>query len=997
MINTITYLLKTKKALIIQTYPNQQLLTLMTDRIHEVANLGESILIINTDGETDSVFSAGISEYLNIIHQHTILTLLKKLKSHQNDWLKNLGLIIIESGSEIFYDVNKWELAFYLLQDKFLKLQRKDFPNLCVLIEPHRAIEPAIKEALPLFDTLALTYNETTAWAETSVHIPKESIKTQWWTIWSSKESQDYLNKIRPNNTGRNVGIIAPLAQFAGQRTIDKKNNLALMDTHSGEIDRLENYAENELSILYHLEPDISWQTLKQFKDFAGCLTVYCHFGNPWATLHKLSYCFQDNILCNVIANNVLLLDYFLDNAHCFAEVPLEPLAPRIKRNSAHNTIFILLQRLKNLKQIPLYTIRSAINAIDDIDEYTSHLDSYAKFIELTKKYFGEATANQLSLTSAYEWHAKHHKYEVAYYVCFLNEHLNITIDWLEPVKILDGNTVFEEISKEHLYQNFWVGKLVLYFGKVFQVVKINPDKNIVNISHCSNKLLMDYRVQKEILIDNPINDVNKINSLSTHIIYGDNHLKIDTFTLSYCITSKHVVANDSQWARDAFIFKDVSFSKRAYQFGRAIRISLFNNDGKPLFTDNTALAFSAWLNEASITLFPKSYQYFVCAPQILDDHNRPQNTITDYCIPKLCYLDTLGDYPCVWVFEDSQTDMGLVHSIYDNYAYLIDLCYDWLKWYLIDLPTPKHSQVCLQNEHYKISNWFGFGHAEMDKAIDLMGLKTLLEQVFDNRGIFNLTARRKNVTAELPINKYLDDNYKTLHHIDCDICGVNISPEQPSVALSDGRISCQPCHDVAVTSIETLREIYEKVIERFFAEQLEITHFAQFDIALVDQKVISSKQDKTFIPTSSFDNRAIGLASMHTDSATYQNDNLNYTILIESGHNLESTASTLVHELCHIWQYQSLDYDKLQADYGKYLIEGQAIWTEELFLDYLNKHHFNYFDAERLQIQQQKLDAIKLKDDEYGKGYQLLKAKLNHEFGGSLSAYKWLKKHYNK
>lgn len=994
--DTIANLLKTKKALVIQGYPSHQMLSTITNRIHDVANTGKNILIINTN--QDSVFATTIAGHLNIIHQYTIIKLIEKLKNNHDSWLKKLGLIIVESGTDIFHDVNQWELAFYLLQDRFLRLQLKDFPSLCVLIEPRRATEPAIKEALPLFDTLELKHNETNAWGETSVHVPKENIKTQWWTIWSSKESQEYLNKIRPNNTGRNVGIIAPLSQFAGQRGIDKKNNLAFMDRKSGELDRLENYAENELFILYRLEEELSWQTLHQFDNFSGCITTYCESGNSWATLHKISHGFQGNILCNVIANNVLLLDYLLYNAACFAEVPLQPLAPRIKRNSAYNTIFMLLQRLKYLKQLSLYTIRSAITAIDDIDGYDTHLDGYDTFINLVKKYFGKATSDQLSLKSSYEWNDKNQKYEVEYDVCFLNEHLNINVDWLEPVSVIDGNTVFEQISKEHVYQNFWVGKLVLYFGKVFQVTKINIEDNIINISHCGNKLLMDYRVQKEINIDNPINNKNKIDSLSSQILYGDNHFHIETFTLSYRITSKNIVANDSKWARESFVFKDVEFSERVYKFGRAIRISLFDSDGKPLFTDNTALAFSAWLNEASITLFPESHEYFISAPQMLDKNNRPNSVITNYCIPELIYAEHLDKYPCVWIFEDSQTDMGLVHSIYDNHAYLLDICYDWLEWYFVDLPaTQNQAQVCLQNEKYTATHWFGFGSNTTDKNIDLVGLKNLLESVFSNRGIFNLTTRRKNVKIEIPTNKYLDDKNKDAHHVDCDICGVNIAPETPSVSLSDGRISCQSCHDTAVTSIDDLRSIYENILVDFFAEKFAV-NFAYFDIALVDQKVISAKQNKDFIPTSSFDTRAIGLAVLHyADSATSQDSEQQYTVMIESGHNLESSASTLAHELCHIWQYQNLDHDRLEKDYGKYLIEGQAVWTEEAFLNYVVEKGFDCFDMEKIKHQQKAIEARKLADDEYGKGYRLLKSKLASDLSSQHSAYKWLKKHYKK
>jgi hypothetical protein len=86
-------------------------------------------------------------------------------------------------------------------------------------------------------------------------------------------------------------------------------------------------------------------------------------------------------------------------------------------------------------------------------------------------------------------------------------------------------------------------------------------------------------------------------------------------------------------------------------------------------------------------------------------------------------------------------------------------------------------------------------------------------------------------------------------------------------------------------------------------------------------------KKEAGFMP------RAVGVAIKDRDG---------YSILIENGAPKLSAASTIAHELTHIWQYLNWDEKTIVRTYGKnnklIVYEGMAKWVEIQYLIFINE-----------------------------------------------------------
>ena len=114
--------------------------------------------------------------------------------------------------------------------------------------------------------------------------------------------------------------------------------------------------------------------------------------------------------------------------------------------------------------------------------------------------------------------------------------------------------------------------------------------------------------------------------------------------------------------------------------------------------------------------------------------------------------------------------------------------------------------------------------------------------------------------------------------------------------------------------------------------------------------------------------------------------------MLIESGFSPEATANTLVHELCHVWQYNHVNLGALDTQTGQLYIEGHAVWTEATFLKWITSRSIGQFKLERWQDVISSHEALKNGDTVYGEGYRLVNGHLSLF---DRSAFDWLRSSY--
>ena len=191
-----------------------------------------------------------------------------------------------------------------------------------------------------------------------------------------------------------------------------------------------------------------------------------------------------------------------------------------------------------------------------------------------------------------------------------------------------------------------------------------------------------------------------------------------------------------------------------------------------------------------------------------------------------------------------------------------------------------------------------------------------------------------------------------------CDFCGCELTGTEYEI-LADGRERCTACGKTAVKTAEEFVRMYREILknlDQFYG--IRIT--APVTVKMVNAKKLHRKLGKSFVPTGSQDGRILGVAIR---------DRSGYSILIENGSPRLKAVMTMVHELTHIWQYLNWDAKAIQRLYGSQeleIYEGMAKWSEIQYAYLLGETAA----AKRAEI------VTRLRDDEYGRGFNLYVAK---------------------
>lgn len=210
---------------------------------------------------------------------------------------------------------------------------------------------------------------------------------------------------------------------------------------------------------------------------------------------------------------------------------------------------------------------------------------------------------------------------------------------------------------------------------------------------------------------------------------------------------------------------------------------------------------------------------------------------------------------------------------------------------------------------------------------------------------------------AQQHIAKALEEAYnprRTDVHF-CDFCGCELTAIEYDV-LQDGRERCMGCGKTAVRTLDDFKRLFLQVRERM--ETLYGIHIkVPVVVRMISAEEMGRRIGKELTPTPGYDERAIGVAIRRGNR---------HTLYIENGAPRMSAASTIAHELTHIWQYLNWDERQIKRHYGarhaQMIYEGMAMWAEIQYLILIGEPAY----AKREEIN------ARLREDAYGIGFRL-------------------------
>ena len=991
------------QAVVLQTYPNVEVLNCLQALVGEVVADGRNVVVLGDARSTRavealrqewSVFLAQ-AHVAEIFHFGTgyigdVSQFIDVLRDPDHaHWISRIGLILVPRGEEVLARPYVWELMAYAVRDRFASSRSAMSLRTVVVLEPRRSPEPAIRDALPLYASEQGAGSR--AWSEAAAH-PRTADRL-WWNLWTSESSRDYFNPLRPANDRHFAGANVPLAQFAGRWGIQPQDNWLLFAPDSGDLDHVENLQRSLGHVLLTSAPAAPWDWATRAASHVGAVTISEDQGNPWRSLHRAASCFTGIPLVNLVVRSSLLCVYQIANAGYFSNAPLQPVSPLVSREVPFDTAMQLVQRLYVAGELPLDAIRDALVATDRQDPSSDPglIDPFNSFVHLVERELGSPIAEQLHCAIRTEWaqDAGTSTFdEVGYVFIASGEVARAPIAWLDEFDVADeAGTVFDRLRREHVSQQYWPRKVVLFEGKKFTVDKVDFDAKRVVITHDDERELPDYRPERVIMITQPSDHWTATRESFTESASNGLVVKFEAYRLSFSVSSSRVVRSFDHWAHPPQI-ESHEATERAVHGGRVARLQFIGQDGVSLLNARAAIALAAWLNEAAVTLLPEASKYIIVAPEV-DAEARPEHDATNLIVPLLKSEHAAATPGAVWIFEDSQSDLGVIRALADDFWYFLDVCFDWLSWSIDEYKHATADPGCLVNLPAPARDWFAFGAAERDPAIGLSDLKAALQgfqemfrEVWPNRR----TARGRSMVV----------NADGSVDVTCDICGTGLEAAVSCDVLPDGRMSCKPCSSVGVKSLNVLERLYREVVVPFYREAFGVADVSNVRVELVDQNDISRLQGKTFIPTSGFDMRAIGLAvrdGVHARSGT-RDEAGRHLIQIESGFSAETTACTLAHELCHVWQFNMLDFDAMKQAEGDLLIEGHALWVERQLVNSHAAVPNEMFTEGGWRKAGESIESLARSSGIYGEGFR----RINELLGSrDQSAFEWLRQRFAK
>lgn len=181
-------------------------------------------------------------------------------------------------------------------------------------------------------------------------------------------------------------------------------------------------------------------------------------------------------------------------------------------------------------------------------------------------------------------------------------------------------------------------------------------------------------------------------------------------------------------------------------------------------------------------------------------------------------------------------------------------------------------------------------------------------------------------------LNRYIGYRDPDAHQ--CDFCGRALPGAEYDV-LKDGRERCARCTATVVKTRQEFETLFAKTREGLCLKY-GINLPSSIEVKVVSQKKMAKVSgEKEFVPTKAFDPRTVGLAV---------NKKGTFSMYFENGTPKGSLTATAAHELTHIWQYSTWDWQAMEKRYGDdflAVVEGMAKWSEIQYLYLLNETAF--------------------------------------------------------
>lgn len=610
------------------------------------------------------------------------------------------------------------------------------------------------------------------------------------------------------------------------------------------------------------------------------------------------------SLLLHLVSPPYLLRDYLVDNIDFFSVSPLLPLTPHL----ANEKLVVALTLLERMTSAALPEER-ILHLLRRTDQDVEHVETGIAAL------FRELFELDLWALGAVSWEVRlvvtgSQVKEQRYYSLAKELRWNQAFLWMSPVQFVNKHGAhLGTVSSDHLYQTLMPGQVLAFYGKPYAWVDEDRAGRKVVFAHKTPEGELIYRPHLQIDFSGDClpqagerEEMTLLNGWKVRESLCETAFRVKTHGYQKFSPALHL-RDDG----DKYKGLDGEIPERSYRHGRIFRLQ-FDMNGKGYDQNRIGFTLAHLINEALPTLFPETHRFLHVSTPLPDDYF--SNSCLEKIHPKI-NLPQKVDGLELYFIEDSHADMGLVAAIQRQWdKYIFELLYDYLSW----LDESRQRTECDWKSPNPIipESYLRYGLETTPAEVDLEGARKFLESLGCGRDGSLAATRRYFYLEQAAVAAAGKERHQ------CDFCQKAITSTELE-RLQDGRERCADCRETAVNSPEELKQIYLEA-RRFMVENIRAAITRDIKVEFVSAEELHALNREQFLPTSSFDPRAIGMARWQKGKCT---------ILIENGQPSAMTLATLVHELTHVWQFDTLDFRRMEQETGKLLIEGLAMWAE--------------------------------------------------------------------
>ncbi len=407
------------------------------------------------------------------------------------------------------------------------------------------------------------------------------------------------------------------------------------------------------------------WSTRKEDYKF---IIADDEFLNMFNTMRIFLSRGEKQTFINVLSENYLLRDYMRCNTQMFVSNPdvIPSIVPDYAK-TVRNTLIKMVLLMTTREVYETEIIREfALIGIHNDDANSLLSDLLATYLgvsseilkvrvekkELANNFLDEENLYSISEDSFNRYFKKSLKN--AFFIC----------EDEDEVRFIDARLF------GHITQTALPGYFLVYEGKYYIVHSISADTGVI-LRRASN--LYDCRRYYRQIRDYKIGEYTDADIISSRTVMDVELVKIRAdFTVDTLGYLEMPGNNDLRRARENNLASDPNVSEysRSYHNKTILRVKL--PDAKPhvLFT------ISMLLSETLKSVFPDAWEYIAVTTKVPED--------VDGMLNRLIYgLSGNVEEGYIYIFEDSELDLGLLEAIEKNLIKFMEIITDYLMWHI--------------------------------------------------------------------------------------------------------------------------------------------------------------------------------------------------------------------------------------------------------------------------------------------------------------------------